>query len=128
ALFPNYSFYNSQLKIVPNVHQLATLEYKIIDESNSFRKLLASKRIAFVPSEKHKDDNTNKTNTYEAKIISRLVCELDNICRSNNLILVANEPSRDDKIKERKISIGIITPYRSQIALIKREIHALIPQ
>jgi hypothetical protein len=129
ALFPNYSFYNSQLEAVPTIHQSSNLEYKSLESGNPFHKLIATKRIAFIPSEKHKSDKTNKTNTYEAKIASKLVKELVDLCAINGLELVANEPHKDDPRKDKKISIGIITPYRSQIALIKREIHELnIPE
>lgn len=129
ALFPNYSFYNSQLEPVPTVHQSSVLDYKSFDHNNPFQKLLASKRIAFIPSEKHKADKTNKTNTYEAKITSKVILELYNLCKINGHNLVSNEPQKDDHEKHRKISIGVITPYRSQIALIKREINDLnIPE
>ncbi len=117
ALFPNYSFYNSQLEAVPTIHQSSNLEYKSFENGNPFHKLIATKRIAFIPSEKHKADKTNKTNTYEAKIAKELVKQVFDLYKANNLHLSPEE------------TIGIITPYRSQIALIKREIHDLnIPE
>jgi hypothetical protein len=117
ALFPNYSFYNSQLEAVPTIHQNSNLEYTSVENGNPFQKLIATKRIAFIPSEKHKADKTNKTNTYEAKIIKELVKQIFDLYQSNNLNFSSIE------------TVGIITPYRSQIALIKREIHDLnIPE
>ncbi|WP_312195263.1 DEAD/DEAH box helicase [Epilithonimonas vandammei] len=117
ALFPNYSFYNSQLEAVPTIHQSSNLEYNSFENENPFHKLIASKRIAFIPSEKHKADKTNKTNTYEAKIVKELVKQIFALYKANNLHFSVEE------------TIGIITPYRSQIALIKREIHDLnIPE
>lgn len=117
ALFPNYSFYNSQLEAVPTIHQSSALEYISFDNINPFQKLVASKRIAFIPSEKHKVDKTNKTNTYEAKIAKALVKNIFELYKANNL-----EFSQEE-------TVGIITPFRSQIALIKREIHDLnIPE
>jgi superfamily I DNA and/or RNA helicase len=117
ALFPNYSFYNSQLEVVPTIHQRSHLEYKSYEIENPIHKLIATKRIAFIPSEKHKGDNTNKTNTYEAKIAKELVKQIFDLYKINNLDFSTEE------------TIGIITPYRSQIALIKREIHDLnIPE
>ncbi len=113
ALFPNYSFYNSQLEAVPTIHQSANLEFKSFENGNPFHKLIATKRIAFIPSEKHKADKTNKTNMYEAKIAKELVKQIFDLYKANNLHFSAEE------------TIGIITPYRSQIALIKREIHDL---
>src|SRR5690606_35453909 len=117
ALFPNYSFYNSQLEAVPTIHQNSNLEYTSFENGNPFHKLIATKRIAFIPSEKHKADKTNKTNTYEAKFIKELVKQIFDLYQSNNLNFSSVE------------TVGIITPYRSQIALIKREIHDLkIPE
>lgn len=117
ALFPNYSFYNSQLEAVPTIHQSSNLEYKSFENGNPFHKLIATKRIAYIPSEKHKADKTNKTNTYEARIAKELVKQIFDLYKANNLHFSAEE------------TIGIITPYRSQIALIKREIHDLnIPE
>jgi len=117
ALFPNYSFYNSQLEAVPTIHQNSNLEYNSFENGNPFQKLIATKRLAFIPSEKHKADKTNKTNTYEAKIIKELVKQIFELYQANDLTFSSVE------------TVGIITPYRSQIALIKREIHDLnIPE
>lgn len=117
ALFPNYSFYNSQLEAVPTLHQSSNLEYNKFDSENPYQKLIATKRISFIPSEKHKADKTNKTNTYEAKIIKELVKQIFDLYQANNLEFSPVE------------TVGIITPFRSQIALIKREIHDLnIPE
>lgn len=117
ALFPNYSFYNSQLEAVPTLHQSSNLEYNKFENINPFQKLIATKRLAFIPSEKHKEEKTNKTNTYEAKIIKELVKQIFDLYQANNLKFSPVE------------TVGIITPFRSQIALVKREIHALnIPE
>jgi superfamily I DNA and/or RNA helicase len=117
ALFPNYSFYNSKLIPVPLKHQIGPLDYKISSEKNPIQKLVASKRLSFIPSEKHDNDKSNKTNTHEAKIVTELVKSIYLLYKLNNLTFSAQE------------TIGIITPYRSQIALIKREIYALnIPE
>lgn len=113
ALFPNYSFYNSQLESVPLSHQVSELEYRSFDKNNPFHKLLASKRIAFIPSKRHKADKTNKTNSYESKIARELVKNIYELYKASILEFSAEE------------TVGIITPYRSQIALIKREIHEL---
>ncbi|NBA78804.1 AAA family ATPase [Emticicia sp. ODNR4P] len=117
SLFPNYSFYNSKLINGQAKHQKEDLEYIRMENGNPFQKLIATKRISFIPSEKHKADKTNKTNTYEAKIVKELVKQIFELYKANNLPFSVEE------------TIGIITPYRSQIALIKREIHDLnIPE
>src|SRR5690606_32960601 len=76
SLFPNYSFYNSKLINGQAKHQREDLEYKSFENGNPFHKLIATKRIAFIPSEKHKADKTNRTNTYEAKIAKELVKQI----------------------------------------------------
>jgi DNA polymerase III delta prime subunit len=117
ALFPNYAFYSSQLKAVPTDHQNSSLEYGVTEHANPFEKLITTRRIAFIPSDLHKEDKTSKTNTYEALIVSQIVKNIFELYQLNNLNFSAEN------------TIGIIAPYRSQIALIKREIHNLnIPE
>lgn len=113
ALFPSYTFYNNRLEAVPTPHQGLDLEYKLFESNNPFQKLIATSRVAFLPSEKHEADKTYKTNTYEAKIAKELVKNIYNLYSDNKLDFVPEE------------TVGIITPYRSQIALIKKEIHNL---
>ncbi|MDR2064779.1 MAG: AAA family ATPase [Prevotellaceae bacterium] len=113
ASFPNEYFYDGLLETVPLNHQTTELDYKNYDTNNPFHKLIATKRIAFIPSEKYKDDKINKVNTYEAKIVKELVRHIFELYKTNNIPFSAEE------------TIGIITPYRSQIACIKREIHSL---
>jgi Superfamily I DNA and RNA helicases and helicase subunits len=115
--FPNNKFYNGQLEPVPVDHQKTELEYLKYRDNDPLSKLLATKRIAFIPSEKHKDDKNNKINTYEACIVSKLVQQIFELYQENKIHFLSDE------------TIGVITPYRSQIALIKREIHKLnIPE
>jgi DNA replication ATP-dependent helicase Dna2 len=117
ALFPNYAFYQNQLIPVPTSHQIEELQFTNFDFRNSLEKLVATKRLSFIPSEKVKTDKSNKTNSSEAKIVSTLVKTAYDLYKKNNLTFIPKE------------SIGVITPYRSQIALIRREIHKLnIPE
>lgn len=110
ALFPNYSFYNSQLDVVPTPHQTAALEYSYSDINNPFHQLITRKRLAFIPSEKHSGDKSAKTNTYEAQIVTALVKQIYDLYQQSF---------------SAEKTVGIITPYRSQIALIRRVIHEL---
>lgn len=113
SLFPNYAFYQNQLIPVPTSHQNKELEFAKFDSKSSLEKLIASKRLSFIPSEKVKTDKSNKVNSSEAKIVSSLVKTAYDLYKKNNLTFIPEE------------SIGVITPYRSQIALIRREIHKL---
>lgn len=73
--------------------------------------------MCFIPSSVNKSDKNNKINTYEAKITAQLLNQIYQLHQVNGLAFTSEK------------TVGIITPYRSQIALIKREIHALnIPQ
>jgi hypothetical protein len=113
SLFPNYAFYNSQLTLVPTPHQTQELEFIKYDRNNGIESLLATKRLSFISSEKSQSDKSNKINSNEAKIVASIVKSVYHLYRNNNLKF---DPEQ---------SIGVITPYRSQIALIKREIHKL---
>ncbi|MGI9191171.1 MAG: AAA domain-containing protein [Chitinophagaceae bacterium] len=113
ALFPNYSFYNNQLQAVPTPHQTNQLNYTVWDKENPIHQFIATKRLGFIPSEAHNDDKTNKTNTYEAQIVQTLVKHIYDLYQVNGMPFSPGE------------TLGVITPYRSQIALIKKAIHAL---
>lgn len=130
AHFPNKAFYQNRLEAVPTAHQSEALPYVYWDGQNSVQQLLATRRLAFLPSVKNKMDKTPKTNICEAKIAVRLLRELWELCNQNGLRLVADEQAEDkNEGNFRKMSIGIITPYRAQIALLRREMQALeIPE
>lgn len=113
ALFSNQAFYNNQLEVVPTVHQQEALAYTYYRPEHYFQQLIATRRTAFIPSQKHPADRNPKTNTYEARIVSELVSHIYELYDLNQLNFV---PAK---------TLGIITPYRSQIALIRRELHAL---
>lgn len=113
AAFPNLAFYQDQLKPVPTPHQEAKLEFISYDKKNPVQKLIATNRVTFIPSEKPEANNNNKTHLPEAKIVAELVKNIYALYRKNKIRFHPDE------------SIGIIAPYRSQIALLRREIHHL---
>lgn len=117
SLFPNYAFYQNQLIPVPTSHQGKKLEFTKFDSTSGLEKLVATKRLTFIPSEKANADKSNKINSSEARIVSTLVSTIFDLYKKNNVVFIPEE------------SLGIIAPYRSQIALIRREIHKLnIPE
>ena len=70
--------------------------------------------LNFIPSQRDIDSISGKSNKYEAKIVADIVQKL--FFELGDRFV----PS---------LSIGVITPYRSQIAMIRKEIHDLdIPQ
>ncbi len=66
--------------------------------------------VRFIPSECAPDNPTGKTNRSEARIIANLAQEI---------VEAYGESFNPDR------TLGIITPYRSQIALIRKELQAL---
>lgn len=96
AQFANQAFYEGLLLPVGLPHQLED-----IDEM---------KRLCFYPSQPEPMGNSPKMNSSEAKIAARLAAD---VFRGHGECF---DTSR---------TVGIIAPYRNQIALIKKEIEAL---
>ncbi len=98
ADFPNKAFYGGQLEAVGLSHQL--------EESSGIV------RVGFYPSVPEPIGGSVKVNHSEAEIISKLVYDI----YMRECINESFDPIT---------TLGIITPYRSQIALIRREIEKL---
>ena len=96
ALFANRAFYGGRLIPVGLPHQL--------EDSDTVC------RLAFYPSIPEKTGTSTKINHSEARIVADLVARIYEDCR------IDFDEAR---------TLGIITPYRSQIALIKKDIAAL---
>ena len=95
ALFANRAFYGGRLIPVGLPHQL--------EDSDTVC------RLAFYPSVPEKTGTSTKINHSEARIVADLVARIYEDCRTDF---------------DEARTLGIITPYRSQIALIKKEIAA----
>ncbi|QIU94482.1 AAA family ATPase [Bacteroides faecium] len=96
ALFANRAFYGGRLIPVGLPHQLEDSEH--------------ISRVAFYPSIPEQAGSSVKINSSEARIVAGLASRIYESNRANF------DESR---------TLGIITPYRSQIALIKKEIETL---
>lgn len=107
--FPNAAFYQARLKPVPLAHQSRALDFPIHD-TEGLEPLLASRRMLFFPSDYPPPSHSIKVNLPEAQLIASLVRTIWNLYRKNN------KPFNTEQ------SIGIIVPYRNQIALIRKEI------
>ena len=116
ADFANRKFYTrEQLECVPLAHQLEqTLAYNETskDETDD---LLKAHRMIFIPSKPCRQLNiSEKVNTEEARIITDLLRRLYRQLGKNF------DPQK---------SVGVIVPYRNQIAMIRKEIEKLgIPE
>lgn len=111
ANFVNIHFYDNTLKIA-DFRQSEPLKYKLFDETNHYQSLIANKRVSFIHCS---GDNQNtwisdKINHNEADIVVNICRNLYTMYKNNGLEFY---PER---------TIGIIAPYRNQIALIKHKL------
>ncbi|MDO4163261.1 MAG: AAA domain-containing protein [Bacteroides sp.] len=111
ASFPNNAFYGGLLLPVGLPHQQGTLALSSELVDSEFASIL-TKRVAFLPSVAEPPVQSSKTNHSEARLVARLSAA---IYRQYASISTFNATS----------TLGVITPYRSQIALIRKEIAAL---
>ena len=112
ADFANRKFYaKEQLECVPLAHQLET-ELSYNEESeDALDNMLKAHRMIFIPSMPCKQLNiSEKVNTDEARIIADLLRRL------------YRQMSKDFDPQK---SVGVIVPYRNQIAMIRKEIERL---
>ena len=116
ADFANRKFYTrEQLECVPLAHQLEqTLSYNETSEDET-DDVLKAHRMIFIPSKPCRQLNiSEKVNTEEARIITDLLRRLHRQLGKNF------DPQK---------SVGVIVPYRNQIAMIRKEIEKLgIPE
>ena len=107
AEFPNLEFYGGKLDIVPLEHQATELPNRSSDAQPTMRDIILHTRIAFISCPAPQLSPSDKTNLVEAEKIADAVYEIYNI----------NKVEFDvDK------TIGIIVPYRNQIATIRNAI------
>ena len=116
ALFPNYSFYNSVLKeafYIPSLPltEKKELERQVLDlelessTKHTLEDLLCKKRLIYFQSVSDPEANQK-----EAALVAKIVDSVKQIYKRNN-----------KEFKNHK-TIGIIAPFRNQIALIKQKL------
>lgn len=108
ADFPNQHFYQNKLRSAQLAHQTAQLGGGSA-ATNKLDAFLLRHRLIFIPSEVDLTHLSDKSNAHEAQIISKIVQRLCAIHRLNDAKDVAEK-------------IGIITPYRNQIACIGEQL------
>ena len=109
ADFPNYTFYQGKLQVVPLDHQLTVLPSQPAS-GNGIANLLTTRRIAFVAVTPPENSPSDKVNTHEAQAIAATVLQIYRLYQQDGI------PFCPDK------AIGIIVPYRNQIAEIRKHI------
>ncbi len=106
----NASFYDSQLRIATE-RQTEPLLYRIYDENDFFETLVATRRVSFCPVREVDNTNlTDKTNRAEADMVVSIAKAVVSLYRKNDLTFNSNR------------TLGIVAPYRNQIALIKHKL------
>lgn len=110
ALYPSRSFYSEErLDVVPLPHQREErLNYLPSAEHDALDRLLRTRRTLFIAAEKDRLENpSDKANTAEARVAA------DVLRRLRAMTGAEFDPLR---------SVGVIVPYRNQIAVIRREL------
>ena len=105
--YPNQRFYEGKLKAIPTLNRLhQTYRFSATDKVED--EVLVKQRLIFIPTIPDHASSW-KTNTYEADVVIALLRKIGNIYSANKTAMTSD-------------SIGVITPYRAQIALIRSRI------
>jgi len=109
--FPNQEFYESRLQTLPKELKMSALQACELDcelpkAASDLEKMLCQQRMIFIPVAAETSLRNNKTNQSEADLIGNLVLSFQRIFEANNWEFNTS-------------SVGVITPYRAQIAQIK---------
>ena len=114
ASFPNEMFYRrEQLECVPLPHQQTDVIYPtpLPHAADGLDTLLHHHRLLYFPSAGNlSPTQSDKVNPVEARIVARIVGRICSYCGKGF------DPDR---------TVGVIVPYRNQIAMIRREIEQM---
>ncbi|HJE48238.1 AAA domain-containing protein [Phocaeicola coprophilus] len=117
AEFPNHTFYYQEhLEPIPLPHQEETCPYENSPQAeDTLDQLLLNRRMVFIPAEPAADQIVSeKSNSEEARIVATLLKHIYRLTAGHF------DPNR---------TVGVIVPYRNQIAMIRKEINRLhIPE
>lgn len=117
ARFAVDHFYEGRLGAVPLPHQLKELDFPVVDLDNMLELELARNRTLFFPSQLPEDSLSPKTNPVEARMIAQVVYTVYQLYAKNHRQFSPQE------------TVGVIVPYRLQIAQVMNEISQLrIPE
>lgn len=114
ADFASAFFYENRLGVIPLPHQTAPLAFDT-GAADGMERLMATQRFAFIDVPRPQRSASAKVNQAEAEVIAKAVAATYNIYRRNGRTVDAAE------------TIGVIVPYRNQIAVVRREIARLCP-
>ncbi|MCB0688889.1 MAG: AAA family ATPase [Saprospiraceae bacterium] len=110
--FPSDQFYGGMLKILPgnqNIQQSAPLHFEKIPD-DLLSTYLSTRRVLFFPV-RSKELFNSKINVAESKFVAEVIEKLIQLYEVNNKTLSLSD-------------VGVITPFRAQIAQIKTELES----
>lgn len=111
AQFACDHFYEGNLNTIPLPHQEQPLSYTYYNnKGDEILRLVATHRIAFVNVEQPVHSTSAKVNQSEAELIADVVVAVYNLYRESGREFSATQ------------SVGVIVPYRNQIATVRRSI------
>jgi hypothetical protein len=109
AEFPSQFFYEGLLTEVPLKHQLRPLPKYNNDTDNIYNNIVQQSRMSFIDVMPDSTSHSDKINVAEARTVA----------------LIVKEIYHREGAAYSTDSIGIIVPYRNQIATIRKEIECL---
>lgn len=119
ADFANRAFYGATLAPIPVPHQLQSLASSEKEGKNGLERLVAERRVAFIVSPgDFRTTISEKVNVDEARRVAALL----------RVVYEQVEEREKDSFHPYR-TVGVIVPYRNQIAMIRKEIARLgIPE
>jgi len=110
--FPSEHFYEGKLKVIQeplaiNKRLTEQLNYRLPENNIPIEELIANHRMIYVPTFIDRSVGKGKTNKYEAKSVIEILNAFKRMFLYNGVEFSSK-------------SIGIITPYRAQIAMIRQ--------
>ena len=108
AEFANQMFYGDQLTPIPLPHQLADMNFPKVDDRDVLQYRLAHQRVIFLPAKRPAHSDSPKVNEVEAGMVAQVVREVYMLYCQNDRSFFPAE------------TVGVIVPYRHQIAVIRR--------
>ncbi len=111
--FANRYFYEGILQPIPLPHQAEPLPYATYDANDEIEKTIATRRTKFIETAASADGENPKINRNEAETIAQFVATYSKLCERNS---IECNPDKE---------IGIIVPFRNQIAMVTNEIARL---
>lgn len=109
--FPAQQFYQGQLQCLPAAipareRQEQPIHWKLPPDANVLEQQLCQSRVVYLPTPIDEGSSTLKTNHYEARLLVDIIKAFHRLAAENGEELSSG-------------SMGIITPYRAQIAQIR---------